>query len=111
MYHLQSKANFKKAENLRNILFKIAWQNFKSNSSEEDLKAFNNFCFSEKEWLDDFTLYTVLKKQLKNKPWYEWPNEFKQRDSVTLSKLFSKKADEINYHKWLQYVFLNNGTI
>jgi 4-alpha-glucanotransferase len=102
---LQAKANFKKAENLRNILFKKAWENFNEKSSEENKIDFESFCVTEKEWLDDFSMYSILKKQFKNKPWFEWPSQYKQKDSSHLSKLASKKADEISYQKWLQYIF------
>jgi malto-oligosyltrehalose synthase/4-alpha-glucanotransferase len=102
---IKFKTNFKKAESIRNVLFQKAWENFKQLANTEEQESFQNFCVNEKVWLDDFSLFIVLKKQFKNKPWYEWSSQYRNRQASELSKIESKKADEIIYQKWLQYIF------
>ncbi|MGI8598389.1 MAG: malto-oligosyltrehalose synthase [Chitinophagaceae bacterium] len=101
----KSKVNFKKAEKNKNILFRKAWETFNLQKPAEDESQYNIFCSTEKEWLDDFALYIILKKQFKNKPWYEWPEEYKYRNPSALLKISLKQNDELKYHKWLQYIF------
>lgn len=106
-YHqpCNGRTDFKKAEEIKNILLEKAYQNFRSGNFPQLQKEFERFCEKEKEWLPDFVLYTVLKKQNKGKPWYEWPLELKQRLKNALEKPASAKHEEINKAKWIQFIF------
>jgi malto-oligosyltrehalose synthase/4-alpha-glucanotransferase len=106
-YHLpqESKVDFTKAEEIRNELFNKAYQNFLSGNFNSLKTEFGQFCSQEKNWLDDFALYSILKKQNEGKPWYEWENEFKQRSAEALQKFSNKNEDVITKTKWLQFIF------
>lgn len=106
-YHLpkETKADYAKAEEIKNELFNKAYQNFTLGEFTRLQNAFEQFCEKEKEWLDDFALYALLKKQNGGKPWYEWDAEFKHREKVALEKLLIENEDEISKIKWLQLVF------
>jgi len=86
-------------------LFDKAYQNFVSGKFDALQKEFVQFCTKEKNWLDDFALYAVLKKQNGGKPWYEWENDFKQRSDVVLQKFLQEHEEEIDKTKWLQFIF------
>lgn len=102
-----TKADYEKAEEIKNELFNKAYENFKSKDNSQSQKQFDQFCLTEKDWLDDFALYTALKKNNNGKPWYEWSNKFKQRDQQTLEKFSNENKDEINKTKWLQFIFFS----
>ena len=69
--------------------------------------AFRRFCEREAYWLNDFALYQVLRKFHRNRPWYEWPKEFRLRREETLS-IFSKEVKEdIRYSMFEQFVFFS----
>jgi malto-oligosyltrehalose synthase/4-alpha-glucanotransferase len=106
-YHLppESKADYAKAEEIKQTLFDKAYQNFVSGKFDALQKEFIQFCTKEKNWLDDFALYAVLKKQNGGKPWYEWENDFKQRSDVVLQKFLQEHEEEIDKTKWLQFIF------
>jgi 4-alpha-glucanotransferase len=106
-YHLpqEPKADYTKAEEIKNALFDKAYQNFKTRNFTSLQNDFEQFCEKEKYWLDDFALYAVLKKQNGGKPWYEWENDLKQRSTETLQKFSTGNADEIIKTKWLQFIF------
>jgi 4-alpha-glucanotransferase len=66
---------------------------------------FEVFCEKEKEWLDDFALYSLLKEEHGGKPWYEWPDTLKQYGSKEVLTLQSERKEALDYIKWLQFLF------
>ena len=78
-------------------------------------KAYNNFDLSKKDyiefcntnifWLDDFGLYMALKNAFNGKPWNEWTTELKVRKTDAISKAKIELKDEIEFQKFIQYLF------
>ncbi|MBO9684174.1 MAG: malto-oligosyltrehalose synthase, partial [Flavisolibacter sp.] len=101
----QSKADYVKAEEVKYQLFNKAYQNFASADFTQLKEDFEQFCSKEKSWLDDFSLYAVLKKQNGGKPWYEWEIDFKQRSAEALEKFSLDQQNEITKTKWFQFIF------
>jgi malto-oligosyltrehalose synthase/4-alpha-glucanotransferase len=100
-----SKLDFAKAEEVKYKLFDEAYKNFVSADFGQLREDFQQFCLKEKSWLDDFALYSVLKKQNGGKPWYEWETDLKQRSTEALQQFSIAHADDINKVKWLQFIF------
>ena len=66
--------------------------------SDYDLSA-------ESYWLNDWALYRIIKKEQGGKPWYEWPDELKNRDERALSRytVSSVFEEEKRFmHRWMQ---------
>lgn len=106
-YHLppEAKVDYAKAEEKKQNLFDQAYNNFVSGNFDQLKKEFAQFCTKEKNWLDDFAIYAVLKKQNGGKPWYEWENDFKQRSEEVLQNFVEEHEEEVNKTKWLQFIF------
>jgi len=66
----------------------------------EDLLEFQ---WQNAYWLPDFALYAALKNYHQGKPWYEWENEFKNRDKKALDNFQKAHAQEISFQVWLQW--------
>ena len=68
--------------------------------------------FREKnrDWLDDYCLYRVLKSRFGGKCWNEWPEEQKRRDLDALEKEKKSFAEEIGFFAFLQYEFHKQWT-
>jgi malto-oligosyltrehalose synthase/4-alpha-glucanotransferase len=101
----EGKTDYENAEKIKKEMFGKAWERFSSANDHPLQTEFVAFCEREKEWLDDFALYLVLKQQNGGKPWYEWPEEFKQRNPSSLANLAKEVEDELQKVKWLQYIF------
>jgi malto-oligosyltrehalose synthase/4-alpha-glucanotransferase len=122
----KGKTDYAEAERVKKALLHTAWQKFKTGinsiggNSEVVVKVegdtslhqfaamqneFEVFCEGQKEWLNDFAVYAVLKQAHNGQPWYEWPDELKNRDEAALEKLRSEHADEILFFKWQQFLF------
>ena len=49
-----------------------------------------------RDWLDDYALFRVIRARNADRPWYEWPAEYRQRDPDTLARLQSAASQELN---------------
>jgi malto-oligosyltrehalose synthase/4-alpha-glucanotransferase len=101
----EAKADYAKAEEVKHQLFEKAFKNFSDGKFNPLQKEFDDFCSTERDWLDDFALFVVLKKQNGGKPWYEWDDNFKMRSKEALQKLSADQDQEIKKAKWLQFIF------
>lgn len=54
-------------------------------------------------WLLDFALYICLKEYHKGLAWYDWGEEFKNRDMRSLADFRKISGEEINFQAWLQW--------
>ena len=100
----ESKVDYNNAERNKNILYEEAWNSFLTKDTTSH-SGFQSFCGQEAYWLDDYALYTVIKKQHENKPWYNWPDSYKFRDPEELRSFSNRHQFLVNKTKWLQYVF------
>jgi 4-alpha-glucanotransferase len=89
---------------IKNKLFDGAFARFKNQTTSALSRQFEMFCEEEASWLNDFSLYTLL-KELHGKPWYEWPEEARLRDHKKLEEASVKNALELERIKWLQFIF------
>ena len=108
---LQTKStdtvNFTEAEKIKSLLFDKAWLAFKANTSLPLQHAFRVFCRQQKEWLNDYALYTLIKEIHDGKPWYQWSAPYKFRDPEALEELVNEHTDRLEKTRWLQFIFLH----
>lgn len=106
-YHLpqENRTNYREAEKVKSEIFEKAWKNFQHGEGDHLQHAYKEFCRKEAYWLDDFSLYMLLKKQQECKPWFEWPKKYKLREKHSLKKLLSDNEDQIKKIQWLQFLF------
>ena len=70
-----------------------------------DREAFDAFCTQQAHWLDDFSLFSVLKKNYGGIIWAEWPEPLKYRDDKSLQDAHSENSDLIEKEKFIQFIF------
>jgi 4-alpha-glucanotransferase len=66
--------------------------------------ALREFVHEQSWWLDDYALYRALHAQLGDRPWTEWPDPLKRRDSDALAAARSDLREEMLYRQYLQWV-------
>ncbi len=69
-------------------------------------RKYEDFCSSQKDWLDDYALYMTLKGKYGQKSWNEWETGARMREDALLRDFTEKYADEISFYKFLQYEFM-----
>jgi len=72
--------------------------------------GYEEFCFRSSCWLDDFALFAALKTHMGDRPWSEWPEELRDRDSGAVEQIRNKLHDAIERERFFQYLFFSQWT-
>ena len=98
-----SRASFSLTQESKEKLFRKAFANF--NIRQDKREEYLAFQQENKVWLDDYCLYVVLKNDFNQLPWYEWEKPIALREETILAALRADLSEEIEYQKFLQYIF------
>ncbi len=85
----------------RYALLRKAYARFVKNEPQD----FNEFCESEKQWLDDYALFMALKDANDGQAWSKWDKQLRVRDAGAVAEAREQYAEEIRFYKMLQYLF------
>ena len=99
------RINFNQVIEDKNAIFERLWMNVNKAKGSEVWNQFLSFCAEEAAWLDDFALYSVIKIKQQQKPWYEWPEEFKKKNTGALLGIAEADKDNVEKTKFLQFIF------
>jgi 4-alpha-glucanotransferase len=98
------RIDYGKVIEFKKSVLKKAYSNFKNNSG--DLQDdFEKFCEKHNEWLEDFALFMACKDHHGGAVWSSWEKGLVHRDKKVLADWKKKLGDEIEYHKFLQFIF------
>lgn len=95
--------------NTRRVNYKIKkakleklWEIFLKRANLDSPK-FKNFKIKNSHWLENYSLYRVLKAHHKERSWENWKKDFKQRNLMAIKKFKESQRKEIEFQKWLQW--------
>jgi 4-alpha-glucanotransferase len=83
-----------------------AFENFIKYSAEDVKNYFNYFCKDQKYWLDDYAFFASLAVHFDNFNWMKWDPEIAVRKPKALKVWREKLSSEIEFQKFIQFVFL-----
>ena len=96
-------ADFDENDRRRDALLRAAFARAKQCDYEADAQA--QFQKRSGAWLDDFALFTALKRAHGGKPFYEWADPLRFRDRAALASARHEHADEIELTRFEQFLF------
>lgn len=99
------KVDFGSVSKWKSGILAEAYKGFHHKASSDIRGQFEKFCRENAWWLDDYALYRVIKAEQKQKPWYEWPDELKLRDSQTIAKAGEQFFEQTQAEKFYQFLF------
>jgi 4-alpha-glucanotransferase len=99
-----SRVEFDQVKKYKESLLRQAYRRFKEQGRGEGFLA---FCRDKDIWLDNYALFMALKKHFGGTSWNKWDEHAAWRDRQTLDRYREQLADEIGYHRFLQYVFFS----
>ena len=99
----REKTQYEAAADLKKHLLKKAFVNF-SKAPGTDC-GFDLFCRENASWLDDFALFTALKREFEGQTWGEWPAALRDRHGPDLDQWSERLKEEIIEEKFYQFVF------
>lgn len=66
---------------------------------------FNEFCWLNGWWLEDYALFEALRNHHERKSWIEWPADLRRREPVTLDSCRRDLEREITVNRAIQFFF------
>lgn len=69
-------------------------------------KSLARFMKSEKWWLRDYVLFTLLKEKFKNRCWRDWPERFSRREKDALTDFENENFERGLFFCWMQWLFI-----
>ena len=85
----------------RRALLRLAYER----GGQEDREQREDFEQSQADWLEDFALFMAWKEREAGRPWYQWEEGMRLRRPEALQRGRSLLQREIDYHKWVQFLF------
>ncbi|HNY02986.1 MAG TPA: 4-alpha-glucanotransferase [Bacteroidales bacterium] len=86
-------------------LLKKAYDAFQESGDPMLKMAWRNFLKDQSKWLHDYALFRAIKATREQRPWYLWETPLKMRDPESLKEMQSQLHEEIEFHKFLQFLF------
>jgi 4-alpha-glucanotransferase len=83
-------------------LFDMAYHRFVYFGSDP---RFGEFCKQEAWWLDDYALFSAIRKQYPDHTWSDLPEEIREKEPSALAIFRKNYADIIEREQFLQYIF------
>ncbi len=100
----KSRVDYIAVTNYKNSILSLAFERFAS--SKEGMSDYKKFCSENCNWLDDFSIFTVLNHHVYDKrSWSEWSLDLRDRDRNALNCIKQQYAEVIEKEKFLQYLF------
>lgn len=103
---LKKRVEFDKVEDWKYPILKKAFANFNGEVFQSIQNDYHHFLNEHGWWLSDYALFMAAKQHFGDDViWSDWDDELKFRNEVGLQKLGEELATEVDYQKFLQYLF------
>lgn len=99
------KVDYGPAIEYKTKLLKKAWAAFSHTPDKTMLEDFDTFCETEKDWLDDYTLFMACKDYYQGRRWLEWDEEILNPTEKAKQLWRTKLAEGVNYYSFVQFIF------
>ena len=97
------RTDYAAARGWRERCLQIAFDAFARRTS--DHPAFEIFCGESAGWLEDFALYSAIKRSRRELPWTEWEPVLRARDAAALDRARQALRSEIQQQRFEQFLF------
>lgn len=83
----------------------LVYSRYQANATEQQRADFSAWVVDNDHWLEDWALYIAIKNEHNGKSWVEWESGVALREPDALKAATQRLADEINKHKFYQWLF------
>ncbi|WP_167619720.1 4-alpha-glucanotransferase [Maribellus sediminis] len=102
---IKKKVAFKKVEDWKYPVLNASFQHFRGKEFHRYQDEYWRFLDEHSWWLNDYALFMAARKHFKGVEWGKWDESVKFREEKAIQQLSSELSDEINFQKYLQFVF------
>ncbi|MGK7392331.1 MAG: malto-oligosyltrehalose synthase [Candidatus Cyclobacteriaceae bacterium M2_1C_046] len=96
-------ADFGHTEKVKRELLEKSYNNRHRSSLDEE---YIQFLQEESHWVHDYGLYMTLKAKHNYAAWFQWPEEYKNRNEDTLNEFREQNKEAIDKIRWYQFIFI-----
>ncbi len=82
-----------------------AYDEFRNTKDQDLADEFHRFCGENWFWLDDYSLFQVLRRANEYKPWNEWDERLRNREPEAIKQALGDHDDRIFQEKFRQFLF------
>jgi 4-alpha-glucanotransferase len=90
-------------------LLETAWSRFQRVRRGDLLHEYEEFCFTQASWLEDYALFRALKARYGGAYYIEWPAELVERRPSVLSEARRELRNEIDRVRFAQFLLYRQG--
>jgi len=88
-------------------LLDVAFEQFRTAGPSEIVDRFDQFTTDRAEWLDEFALFMALKRVHDGRPWTQWDEPLRTRDSSALDAARERLDIDIRRQAFRQFLFFD----
>jgi 4-alpha-glucanotransferase len=99
----ETRCDFPEAIRYKDRLLKRAYQHFSRRGNGRE--PFEAFCSENSSWLEDFSLFVVLKERFGGSVWNKWPGDLRDRNPESLRVVKKECHDQLEEENFCQYLF------
>jgi len=86
-------------------ILKKAFENYKKVATAAQKKKIQQFATKQKDWLEDYALFTALKDQNDGNEWFKWSKPLVKREPAAIKAAKADHKDAMDFCIFLQYEF------
>jgi 4-alpha-glucanotransferase len=90
-------------------LLEAVWARFQAGARRDLRPAYDQFCDSRTNWLEDYALFRALRIRYNNSHYLDWPAELVQRVPSALAQARRQLAKEMDQVRLAQFVLFRQG--
>ncbi|MBV9074088.1 MAG: 4-alpha-glucanotransferase [Acidobacteria bacterium] len=86
-------------------LLRQAAEQFLDRANGDSKRRFEEFCWLNGWWLEDYVLFEVIRNQHGQKSWMDWPDDLHRREPSAIEKIQREQARELMVTRAIQFFF------
>ncbi|MEN8118408.1 MAG: 4-alpha-glucanotransferase [Bacteroidota bacterium] len=102
---IKKRVEFYKVEEWKYPLLKKAFNHFRDSVFDRFRDDYYHFLDEHAWWLNDYALFMSARQHFGGVIWNDWDDKIKFRKPGALQKLSEDLVEEIDFHKFLQFLF------
>ena len=101
----ESRIDYESVRLHKLALLREAADRFLTQPPPELHRAYDTFRKDNKNWLDDYVLFSVLREKFEDQAWNSWPSRLAKREPAAIAKISKELAHELDRERFLQFAF------
>jgi 4-alpha-glucanotransferase len=97
--------DFERVRAIKLPLLNAAAEQFLDHADVASRKRFDEFCWLNGWWVEDYVLFEVLRNQFGERSWTEWPDELRRRRPDAIEAVRRERARELDLVRAVQFFF------